>query len=205
VTSSRVLIPARPHRWSGRVTLAIASAVIFAATTTSATAATKPKPWQWTTAQASAAIRVQGNAIWIDPERSLTAALKSVTCRGTSKRVAGRFVAFRCPAIFDGRGTLAFPRPDPRVIIIAKTRRAGGLCWSTTSLVPSGCLTGGTRAQGSVAEAFRAMVQVVGTLNHDFNCLSNGAGFYTCSWMTAQVVHRGTVVFTPNPIVKVLV
>jgi hypothetical protein len=178
---------------------------IFTALTITATASAATKPWQWTPAQAATAIRSQGDEVYVEPERFLPRDLVTISCRGLGKRIAGRFVAFRCPAHFEDGGSFTQP-VENRAMIWAKTRRAGGLCWSTTSLaaVPSGCLTQGMRAKGSVRDAFRAMVQQVGTLNHSFRCVANGSGFFSCSWMTAEVVHRGIVVFAPKPVARVL-
>lgn len=176
-------------------------ATFLLAFTASALAA---QPYQWTPAQAAAEIRTHGEELYVEPEYKLPKDLIAVTCRGSGRRLAGgRFVAFRCPARFEGTTLRA---PDNWAIIWAKTRKAGGLCWSTVSMatVPSGCLASGARARGSVDDAFRAMVQKVGTVNHSFRCVANGAGFFSCEWWTGTDVHRGTVVFVPRAIVRVL-
>lgn len=168
--------------------------------TTAVTAAT-PKPYQWTPAQASAYIRGYSEDIAIDPETTLPQNLVAISCRGTGKKIMGRFVAFRCPATVKESRIQALPR---KVTFLAKTRRAGGLCFSATGVVPSKCLAAGKRGRGSVDGAFQAMAHVVGIANQNFRCLANGAGFYSCSWTDAAGAHRGTVVFAPSPIAKVL-
>jgi hypothetical protein len=166
--------------------------VAVSALATPATAAT-PKPYQWTTAQAVAAINAQGDDIYMN-EHFIEQDLDSVTCRGLSKAGPGRFVSFRCAAVFDGS----------RVNLFAKTRRAGGMCWSTASLaaVPKPCLAAGVRKRGTSSAAKSAMTATVG--KRLFRCLAGGFGFYECVWQDGVTPKQGTVVFSPAPVVKVL-
>lgn len=152
-----------------------------------------PKPWQWTPTQATAAIRAQGDDIYMN-EHSIEIDLSSVTCRGMSKAGVGRFVSFRCAAVFE----------QARVTLYAKTRRAGGMCWSTRSLatVPPACLAQGARKRGTSLAAKRAMTEVVG--QRLFRCLAGGFGFYACVWQDGVTPMSGTVTFSPGPVVKVL-
>ena len=169
------------------VTLGLAAAGMAAA-----------KPWQWTTAQARAAITAQGDDIYVSQDGYfLPRDLESISCRGRGRHVAGRFTSFRCPARFE---------KSERAVVWAKTRRAGGICWSTISLaaVPSGCLAAGRRARGSGADAFRAITQKVGMPSGSFRCVANGLGFYSCAWTTGGVEQKATVVFSPRPVVRVL-
>ena len=127
-----------------------------------------------------------------------------VSCRGLGKRIAGRFVAFRCAIDFDGGAS-----PDLDTPVWAKTRRAGGLCWSTQSLalVPSGCLAPGKRAKGTLSAAYAAFRTVVKVSPVSAGCVANGAGFYSCFWTEGaggSIDHRATVIFSPTPVVKVL-
>jgi hypothetical protein len=183
--------------------VAVLSATVVLGAAAASAAAVEPKPYQWTPSQAVAAIRAQGEELYVEQERFLPRDLVSLTCRGTGKRVAGRFTSFRCPATFEPSGSPDTVLIEYRATFTARTRKAGGLCWST-AVVPSACLAPGERARGSVAKAHRAMVQKLGTLNHSFYCVANGAGFYTCSWMTADKAHHGTVVFSPTPVVRVI-
>ena len=70
---------------------------------------------------------------------------------------------------------------------------------------PVGCFAKGVRAEGSTLAAFAAMVRVVGTDHEGFHCIPNGSGFFTCHWTNTPVgTHTGTVVFKPQPVVKIL-
>lgn len=162
------------------------------------------KPWLWAPQQASSALMRQAEDFYVettDTGAKLPRDLVTTRCRGTGKAVARRFVSFRCTATVQ-RGVADSPL---NVRVNAKTRRAGGLCWAfPPTPIPSGCFAPGRRGEGSIEDAFRAMVQKVGTFNHDFRCLAHGAGFFACSWMTAEIVHRGTVIFSPAPMVRVL-
>lgn len=162
------------------------------------------KPLRWTPSQARAALMSQAEDFYVQDlggNSSLSRDLSSVRCRGTGKAVQHRFVSFLCSA------TVQLGAADPLLIarVSAKTRRAGGLCWAVLPKpIPSGCLAAGKRGMGSPDQAFRAMAGVVGTANLNFRCWPNGAGFFSCSWTDAMGVHRGTVVFAPQPVVKVL-
>lgn len=182
---------------------AVLSATLALGAAAATAAAAEPKPYQWTPSQAVAAIRAQGDELYVDQERFLPRDLVSLTCRGKGKAMAGRFTSFRCAATFEPSGSPDTVLIEYRATFTARTRRAGGLCWST-AVVPSACLAAGRRARGSVAKAYRAMVQKIGTLNHSLYCLANGAGFYSCSWMTADTAHHGSVVFSPTPVVRVI-
>jgi hypothetical protein len=181
---------------------ALSAALALGAATTTA-AAVKPKPYQWTASQAVAAIRAHGKELYVEQERFLPRDLVSLTCRGTGKSVAGRFTSFRCAATFEPSGSPDTVLKEYRATFTVRTRKAGGLCWST-AVIPSACLAPGKRARGSVAQAYRAMAPKVGTLDQSFYCLANGAGFYSCSWMTAERAHHGTVVFSPSPVARVI-
>lgn len=70
--------------------------------------------------------------------------------------------------------------------------------------IPSGCLAKGKRGEGSVSEAFDAITKVVGTANQNFRCIPHGAGYFSCSWLTASGARRGVVVFSPKPVVRLI-
>lgn len=159
-----------------------------------------PKPYWWTPAQAVAGIRVYGEEMYVEPERGVQRDLVSVSCRGTGKKMAGRFLTFRCPASFQGTAAI----PAYRAVVFAKTRRAGGICFATKLPIPSGCFAPGVRAKGSLTEAFRAVVTKVGHPSQDFSALAHGAGFYSWTWLSGDVAHRGTVTFKPKPVVVVV-
>jgi hypothetical protein len=154
--------------------------------------AVPPKPYQWTTAQASAAIKQQSAYVYRD-EQGNQQSLVKLACRGTGKAVQRRYVAFRCTAKFTGAvtGTL-----------VARTRKAGGLCWSLTSTVPGACLAAGTRVPGSIREAFLAWRGALTVSPAYTACVANGSGFYSCWWSDTVKTHRGYVVFSPSPRVK---
>ena len=150
-------------------------------------AAVKPKPWQWTPAQAATAIRSYGD------ELSAPSDLVGVTCRGTGKKVSGRFVTFRC------RVTLE----DKQLTLNARTRRSGGLCFAA-SVVPSDCLATGKRARGSLTDVARAVYAKFGAPAQTFTATAHGSGFYSWTWVSGEVMHRGTVTFTASgPVLKV--
>jgi hypothetical protein len=155
--------------------------------TTAATGATKPKPYQWTTMQAASAVRTYGD------ELSAPRDFVSATCHGTGRKTAGRFLTFRC------RVTLE----DGRLVLNAKTRRAGGLCFAA-GVVPSGCLAPGKRGRGSITEVARAVYAKFGAPAQTFTVAANGAGFYSWTWLSGEVAHRGTVTFAPTARLKVL-
>jgi hypothetical protein len=169
-----------------------------------AASATAAAPSRWTPSQAASAMMRQAEDFYVETTelgykmpRDLTAA----RCRGTGKHVQRRFVSFVCKA------TLQRGVADPllNVRVNAKTRRAGGICWAADpSPIPSGCFAPGRRGEGSVTEAFRAMVRKVGTSNQDFRCLPHGAGFFTCSWTTGEGQHRGTVTFGQRAVVRII-
>jgi len=155
-----------------------------------ASGATKPKPYQWTPAQARAAIMTYADDLYDDfvsghPNRDALASM----CRGLGKRVAGRFVSFRCAARIAKIGMFI---PEQTVILFAKTRRTGGLCWNEGSLgaVPSRCLAAGPRAKGSPDEAVLALRRWLPTKygggpalwQQRVDCGPHGSGFYLCSW-----------------------
>jgi hypothetical protein len=173
------------RRMTMRYVLALGALAAMAAGVMSATAAT-PKPHQWTTAQAAAAIRAYGD------ELAAPRDLVSVTCRGIGKPAARRFVTFRC------RVTLE----DGRLLLNAKTRRAGGLCFAT-GVVPSGCLAPGKRAKGSLTEVARAVYAKYGAPAQTFTATAHGSGFYSWTWVSGAETHRGTVKFAPQPVVKI--
>jgi hypothetical protein len=183
--------------------VAVLSATLALGAAAATAAAVEPKPYQWTPPQAAAAIRAQGEELYVEQERFLPRDLVSLICRGAGKGVAGRFTSFRCAATFEPSGSADTVLVEYRATFTARTRKAGGLCWST-AVIPSACLAPGRRARGSVARAQRAMVQKFGTLDQSFYCIANGAGFYSCSWMTAEKAHHGTVVFSSTPVVRVI-
>lgn len=173
------------------LSLVYASLVLSALLASSAVASS---PTTWTTTQAKATIRAKAAEIYRD-DKGQPQGLVKLGCHGTGKAVQHRFVAFRCAASFTGgaSGTL-----------IAKTRRGGGLCWSLTARVPSGCLGGGVRASGSMREAFLAWRSSLTVSPAYTACVANGSGFYSCWWSDTVTTHRGAVVFGPNPVVKML-
>lgn len=159
-------------------------------------AAVKPKPWQWTPAKAASAVRAQGSEIM--PTDSGFATLTNLACRGHGVRVAGRFTAFRCNATFTASTTV-------RATLTARTRKAGGLCWTTLTTVPSGCLAPGPRARGSVSTAYGAWRMAhPGVSPVSSGCRAHGAGFYSCWLTSSQGESRGVVVFGPSPTVRIL-
>jgi hypothetical protein len=170
----------------------------FMALALAATASAATKPWQWTPAQAKAAIMLERESIYVD-ERGLPKDLLTVRCIGQGDRVAGRFTAFRCVATFEGP---TLRDPAYRAVILAKTRRAGGLCFSITR-IPYGCLVAGKRVRGSISSAYGAFRNTIRLSPMTSGCVANGAGFYSCWWTDAEGEHRATVVFAPRPIVHV--
>lgn len=186
--------------------LSVACLVALLVTAPVTAATVKPKPYQWTTAQASAAIMRQSEDFYVDyfdefGGQSLPRDLTAAQCRGTGKAVQRHFVAFKCTVSVQ-RGIAV---PLLSVSVIAKTRKAGGLCWAVPPQpIPSGCLAPGKRGEGSVRDAFVAIARQVGTMNQNFRCWPNGAGFFSCHWSDAGGIHRGTVVFSPAPVVKII-
>lgn len=152
------------------------------------------RPYQWTTKQAATAIRAQGSYLYAD-ERGQSQGLVRLACKGRGKAVQHRYTGFRCAASFTGgaAGT-----------ITAKTRRAGGLCWSLTATVPGGCLASGDRAPGSIRDAFLAWRSALTVSPAYTVCVASGIGFYSCWWSDTVTVHRGTVVFSPAPKIRML-
>lgn len=171
-------------RWSLLAVVVALSGLVFPH---AGDTAGQPKPWHWTTAQAASAIRAQGEQL--QPPRDLV----SATCRGVTKAAPGRFVSFRCTAVLE----------DGKLALLAKTRRAGGLCWGV-GVVPSGCLAPGKRARGSVTEASRVVYAELGPPAQTFSVFGHGSGFYSWTWVSGDVTHRGTVTFAPAPVLKVL-
>lgn len=167
------------------------AAVALLALTFTSLAAAQAKPYQWTPAQAKAAIIAYGDEL----------ELVRVTCRGTGRRAAGRFTTFRCAATIEGSAT----DPATRKMLYAKTRPAGGLCWSTRTVVPSGCLAPGKRAKGSLTEVARAVYQKFGPPAQTFSVTVHGSGFYSWTWVSGDVTRTGAVVFSPRPVVRMLV
>lgn len=160
--------------------------------------AVTPKPWQWTTAQAGAALMRQAEDFYFSERGSVD--LTSARCRGTGKSVQRRFVSFTCSVVApNGQEYL-------NLRVSAKTRRAGGLCWAVAPTpVPFGCLLAGKRAEGSPRDAWIAAYRVIDDRYvQGGRCLAHGSGFFSCSWTDAEGAHRGTVVFKPAPVVKVL-
>lgn len=178
---------------------AVVCLVLFAAFAQTVFAAT-PKPWQWTTAQASSALMRQAEDFYVVSEQDRD--LLRATCRGKGKPVQRRFVAFACTAGVSGsiaEGTI-------NLRVNAKTRRAGGLCWAVVPApIPSNCLAPGRRGEGSARDAWAAAYRVIDDRNvQNGGCVPHGAGFFSCSWTTATGPHRGSVVFSPQPVVRVL-
>lgn len=178
---------------------AVVCLVLLATFTQTGYAAT-PKPWQWTAAQASSALMRQSEDFYVVAEQ--TRDLLRSTCRGKGKAVQRHFIVFTCTVGLSG--SIAEGTITRRVN--AKTRRAGGLCWAVAPApIPSGCLAPGRRAEGSVRDAWAAAYRVVDDRNvQDGGCLPHGAGFFSCSWTTATGAHRGVVVFSPAPTVRML-
>lgn len=174
--------------------------LIAAMSVTAAYGALHLKSYQWTTAQASAALMRQAEDFYYEvgvESHDITTA----RCRGTGKAAKRRFISFICTATAP-RG---ISDPVLSLRVLAKTRRAGGLCWAVAPApIPSGCLAAGRRGVGSSDDAYRALVAKVGPMNFNSRCWPNGSGFYSCTWETDQVVHRATVVFKPGATVTVL-
>jgi hypothetical protein len=186
----------------------VAVALCLAAVAQIASGATTPKPYQWTPAQATAAIMTHADDLYDDlyddpvsahPNRDALAS----SCRGLGKRVAGRFVSFRCATRIAKIGMFI---PEVTVTLFAKTRRAGGLCWNEGSLaaVPSGCLAGGPRTKGSPDQAVLALRRWLPTKyggpalwQQTVNCGPHGSGFYLCSW-EGEPSGRPSVTFTAS-------
>lgn len=157
-------------------------------------ASTTPKPYQWKTPQARAAILAKSPELYRD-NKGESQSLVKLACHGTGKVVMHRFTSFRCAAAFTGGAS---------GVIVAKTRRAGGLCWSLTATVPGACLAGGERAAGSMREAFLSWRSSLTVSPAYTACVASGIGFYSCWWSDTVTMHRGTVVFSPAPRVKML-
>lgn len=166
--------------------------------------AAPPKPWQWTTAQAIAAIMRQAEGFYVettDAGYRFPRDLTTTKCRGTGTSVASRFVTFTCVATYQ-RGVAD---PAGTVRVVAKTRRAGGLCWAVSPApIPSGCLAPGTRSSGSRAEVGRLVYARFGAPAQEFTVVPHGSGFYSWRWISGAVERRGTVTFTPRPVLKLL-
>lgn len=158
------------------------------------------KPYQWTTAQAAAAMMRQAEDFYVVAET--TRELDKAVCRGKGKPVQRKFVVFTCTATVSG----SIAEGPINLRVIARTRKAGGLCWAVAPApIPSGCFAPGRRTEGSSDAAWAAAYRVIDDRYvQDGRCLSHGAGFFTCSWTTADGVHRGTVVFARSPVVRVL-
>lgn len=162
-------------------------------------AAAATKPYQWTPQQASSALMRQAQDFYVD---TTAHDLMAAKCRGTGKRFGARYVAFLCTAGLK----VGLSDPTLSVRVAAKTRRAGGLCWSITpAAIPSGCLAAGVRGIGSTSRAWVAAYKAINDRNvGDGHCLAHGSGFFTCTWHQADGDHRGTVVFQPGPVFKLL-
>ena len=175
-------------------------AVIALVVGLSATATAATKPWLWTTKQASSALMRQAEDFVVEQEQSRD--LVAARCRGVGKAVQRRYSRFLCTATAQrGAGD-----PLLNIRVNAKTRRAGGICWAAApNPIPSGCFAPGVRGEGSPRDAWAAMYRTVDNRYvQGGDCLPHGAGFFTCSWSDAAGPHRGTVVFRPQPVAKVL-
>lgn len=145
------------------------------------------KPWQWTTAQAAAAISAKGDELRNPSD------FVSARCRGVTKASPGRFTSFRCTAVLE----------DGSVVLNAKTRRAGGLCWAEGK-VPSGCLAPGARGSGSLSAVARAVYAKLGAPAQTFSATAHGSGFYSWAWVSGDSQRQGTVTFSPAPVLREL-
>ena len=190
--------------------LAVAALAIPAlASAAPADTAALPKPYQWTTAQANAALMAQSEDFYIEEleiGKPVDRDLLSVRCRGTGNAVQRRFVASTCAASYEQRGD-----DMPHAVVVnARTRKAGGLCWSVApEAIPSGCLAPGIRdGKGSVQDAFLRISiheRLIGKGRVQFRGATHGAGFFTVWWENASGAHTGTVTFGgPQPVVRVL-
>lgn len=165
--------------------IVVFATLMWVVTSSGVHAAITPRPL--TPTQAAAAISAQGPAL--DP----TSDFVSASCRGTARKAPGRFLAFRCVAVLEAS----------RLVLLAKVRRAGGLCWGV-SVVPSGCLAAGRRATGSIAAASTAVYRELGAPSQSFAIRGHGSGFYSWTWLSGGVEKRGSVTFGPTPVVRTL-
>lgn len=152
------------------------------------------RPYQWTTKQAVVAIKAQGSYLYAD-NTGRAEGLVRLTCRGTGRSVQHRYSGFRCAATFTG-GVIG--------VVIAKTRKAGGLCWALSATVPGACLASGARAPGSIREAFLAWRSSLTVSPAYTSCVASGTGFYSCWWSDTVTTHRGIVIFSPAAHVRML-
>jgi hypothetical protein len=168
----------------------------------SALAATSP--WQWTPAQAASAVRSDTQLVYTD-DYGLDMELSKLTCRGVGKAVQRRFLSFRCTATYLRRGTVIRPDEVKTAILQVKIRRVGrGSVCAAVDIVPVSCLAKGTRAPGSMREAYAAYRQTTQASPSDDECYAHGSGFYSCWWEDSTGRHRATITFAPRPEVKVL-
>ena len=167
--------------------IAIATSVGFLAFVTSAVAALTPQ-------QISRALAAENPNV-------LGTSYKRATVKSARCRKAG-MTGFRCITSYNTGGSAT-----EEVWLWVKPRRAGGLCVSPSGLrfVPPACLARGRRAKGSISDAYSAFRRKIrASPRKKGECIGHGSGFYSCQVRDSTGLHRATVTFAPEPIVRVL-
>lgn len=167
--------------------IAIAASAGLLAFVTSAVAALTPQ-------QVSRALAVENPNV-------LGTAYKRATVKSARCRKAG-MSGFRCITTYSTGGSAS-----EEVWLWVKPRRAGGLCVSPSGLrfVPPACLARGPRAKGNISDAYSAFRRKIrASPRKKGECIGHGSGFYSCQVRDSTGLHRATVVFAPEPIVRVL-
>jgi len=157
-------------------------------------------PYRWTPVQASAQL-VRWNPAVYQPEDPFGVDLKSARCGGHGAAVQGRYLAFRCVAVFKSRSARGVPTAAT-VWVKVRQQGTGQPCVSLTGLatIPAGCLrTVGARIPGSLREARAAVSQRTAAVLPP-TCTGYGAGFYLCGYTVADVPGRAGVSFSPTKV-----
>lgn len=177
--------------------------LLLLSTVVVASAGAVVKPWQWTPAQAASAVRSETELVYTDI--GLDMELTKLTCRGVGKAVQLRYLAFSCPATYTRKGTIIRPDEVKQVRVTVKMRKFGkGSICAAVGTVPTACLAKGTRAKGSMSEAYSAYRYTTQSSPIDDECYAHGSGFYSCWWEDSTGRHQVTITFSPRPVVKVL-
>ena len=120
--------------------------------------------------------------------------------------MARRYVAFRCPATYTRKGTLTQSEGWTKSVTIdVKMRKVGkGSICAAIGAVPSACLAAGTRAKGTILDAYHAYRRTTQSSPMDDEIYAHGSGFYSVWWEDSTGRHTATITFKPAPVVKVL-
>lgn len=170
-------------------------------TSATAEAATVPA-YRWTPAQASAQIVRWNPAAVPDALRpGQSENIKSAKCGGYGPARQGRYLAFRCVAVYQSLSVRGTPHA---VTLWARVRQQGSgqPCVSTKSLaaIPYGCKrTVGARLPGSVSDAKQAVVERTAAVLGP-TCIGYGAGYYMCSYQVGDDTGRAAVSFAPGKV-----